>query len=113
MPRQTTTAFRNGAHSCEMPKGTQSLDKSIRVPGPNHPGNRTYRGRRDRYTRSLEDEVGRVPAREANLLREVKRLRRTVQTFARMFGHHGFDALTDSELDSPGLTGLHGKPSNF
>jgi len=76
------------------------------------PGIRTYRDKRDRYTRSLEEEVARVRANEANLLREVKRLRHTVQTLARTRGEQGLDVLDDLDGNSPlgqNVTGLHGK----
>lgn len=74
------------------------------------PRTRTYRDRRDRYARSLEEELARVRASEANLLREVDRLRSTVQTLVQALGQQGLDAIDESDVDSPiGYAGLHGK----
>lgn len=72
---------------------------------------RNYRDRKTRYTRSLEQELGRVRASEASLIREVGRLRSTLQNLTLTMRHHGLDVSGGSDTGSPpGSLGYAGSP---
>ncbi|KAL8365546.1 hypothetical protein RB595_004389 [Gaeumannomyces hyphopodioides] len=75
---------------------------------------KNYRDRKTRYTRSLEQELSRLRVSEASLLREVGRLRSTVQNLTRTMRHNGLDVLDDSDATSPpGSLGYVGSPLGY
>ena len=61
-----------------------------------------YRDRRDNYTKSLEKELERTRAHEAELMRDAERLRSTVQGLAKLLSDHGIDVpASDPPYEEP------------
>ena len=73
-------------------------------------GNRTYRERKEAYTKALERETAKSKAREAELLRENERLQGTIQNLVGKLEQLGVedleDALKPTQRDS-GTTTMH------
>ncbi|KAJ9132391.1 hypothetical protein NKR19_g9327 [Coniochaeta hoffmannii] len=67
---------------------------------------RTYRDRKDQYTKSLEEELARVRANEVKLLREVQRLQETTARLFRYLHQQGLQ-FSEDDLMNGGHDGLH------
>lgn len=65
-------------------------------------GTRTYRERKEAYTKALEREVAKSKAREADLLRENERLQGTIKGLVGKLEELGVEGL--DELTKPGPT---------
>ncbi|TLD19085.1 hypothetical protein PspLS_09971 [Pyricularia sp. CBS 133598] len=64
---------------------------------------KTYRDRKTRYVRSLENELSRVRTNEAHLMRQVEQLRTTLQSCATVMRQNGLDVPPGgSDIGSPG-----------
>ena len=60
---------------------------------------RSYRDRKDKYTKSLEVEMVRAHANEASLMSRIQRLRDIVQVLARLLTENGISIPADSGWD--------------
>lgn len=58
-------------------------------------GDRTYRERKEAYTKALEREVAKSKAREAELLLENERLQATIQKLVGKLEEHGVEGVDD------------------
>ncbi|KAI6299101.1 hypothetical protein MCOR29_011042 [Pyricularia oryzae] len=64
---------------------------------------KTYRDRKTRYVRSLENELSRVRSNEAHLMRQVEQLRNTLQSCATVMRQNGLNVPPGgSDIGSPG-----------
>ncbi|KAH6894741.1 hypothetical protein B0T10DRAFT_590474 [Thelonectria olida] len=59
----------------------------------------TYRDRKDKYTRCLENELSQTRASEAKLMREAENLRTTIIVLVGLLSEHGIDAPASAWLD--------------
>lgn len=75
---------------------------------------RSYRDRKDRYTKALEKELAQSRSNEARLMQESEQLRVTVQNIAKLLSQHGIlvppevDAavLSTSNVETPGISSV-------
>lgn len=65
-----------------------------------------YRDRRDNYTKSLEKELERTRANEAQLMREAEKLRSTIQGLAKLLSDHGIDVPANDAWYEQGEGGM-------
>ncbi|KAL0932496.1 uncharacterized protein CTRU02_213449 [Colletotrichum truncatum] len=62
---------------------------------------KSYRDRKEIYTKSLEVELAQTRAREADLSRECEHLRNTIQELSHLMSHHGISTPAGLVSESP------------
>lgn len=76
-------------------------------------GFRTYRERKEAYTKALEREVAKSKAREAELLLENQRLQGTIQKLVGKLEEHGVEGVDDIIKSTPAKEPREPKPNNM
>lgn len=76
-------------------------------------GTRTYRERKEAYTKALEREVAKSKAREAELVLENERLQSTIQRLVGKLEEHGVEGVDDIIKTTPAKVERSAKPDNM
>lgn len=74
---------------------------------------RTYRERKEAYTKALEREVAKSKAREAELLLENQRLQGTIQKLVGKLEEHGVEGVDEIIKTTPTKEPREPKPNNM